>query len=83
MCYLEPCFGVQLPLVVDLCRGRTSPLTGKPVIVVGAGGIVDGRGLAMTLTMGCGGAWVGTRFVSYPLLAKPKHDSCFSTPKLI
>lgn len=59
-------FWRKLPMVVDLCRGRTSPLTGNPVIVVGAGGIVDGRGLAMALTMGCGGAWVGTRFVPAP-----------------
>jgi len=58
--------GVLLPGVVDRVRGRTSPLTGEQVIVVGAGGIVDGRGLAAALGYGCSGAWVGTRFLATP-----------------
>ena len=33
-------------------------------MVVGAGGIFDGRGLAMALTAGCSGVWVGTRFIA-------------------
>ena len=33
---------VLLPMVVDLARGKRSPLTGKPIQVVAAGGIVDG-----------------------------------------
>jgi len=53
-----------LPKVVDVCRGHKSPLTGGPVLVVGAGGIFDGRGLAMALTAGCSGVWVGTRFIA-------------------
>ena len=44
--------------VVDLCRGRLSRLTGKEVPVVAAGGIVDGRGLAMALALGAAGVWV-------------------------
>ena len=48
--------------MVDLCRGRKSPLTGEDVLVLGAGGIYDGRGLAMALSYGCAGVWVGTRF---------------------
>merc|ERR1712232_1357105 len=44
---------ILLPKVVDAVRGKTSPLTGGPVLVVGAGGIFDGRGLAMSLAMGC------------------------------
>jgi len=55
---------ILLPKVVDECRGKLSPLTGKNVMVVGAGGIFDGRGLAMALTMGCDGVWVGTRFIA-------------------
>merc|ERR1712232_213023 len=55
---------ILLPKVVDMCRGHTSPLTGGPVLVVGAGGIFDGRGLAMALTAGCSGVWVGTRFIA-------------------
>merc|ERR1712139_407760 len=50
--------------VVDAVRGHKSPLTGEQVLVVGAGGIFDGRGLAMALTAGCSGVWVGTRFIA-------------------
>merc|ERR1712100_680712 len=55
---------ILLPKVVDICRGHKSPLTGGPVLVVGAGGIFDGRGLAMALCAGCSGVWVGTRFIA-------------------
>lgn len=55
---------ILIPKVVDACRGRKSPLTGGPVHVVAAGGIFDGRGLAMALSMGAVGVWVGTRFVA-------------------
>jgi len=53
-----------IPACVDLCKGHTSPLTGKPVYVVAAGGIYDGRGLAMSLCLGAQAVWVGTRFVA-------------------
>merc|ERR1712151_647952 len=55
---------ILLPKVVDAVRGKTSPLTGGPVLVVGAGGIFDGRGLAASLAMGCSAVWVGTRFIA-------------------
>lgn len=55
---------ILLPKVVDTVRGKMSPLTGRPVQVVGAGGIFDGRGLAACLAMGCSGVWVGTRFIA-------------------
>jgi len=55
---------ILLPKVVDAVRGKTSPLTGGPVLVVGAGGIFDGRGLASALAVGCSGVWVGTRFIA-------------------
>merc|ERR1712039_915776 len=55
---------ILLPQVVSLCKGKTSPLTGGPVLIVGAGGIFDGRGLAASLAMGCSGVWVGTRFIA-------------------
>jgi len=53
-----------IPLVVDACKGARSPLTGQPVYVVAAGGIFDGRGLAMSLALGAEAVWVGTRFVA-------------------
>eukprot|EP00808_Paulinella_micropora_P027214 g6072.t1 len=68
---------VLLPLMVDHCRGKISPFTGKKrhglSLVVGAGGIFDGRGLAMTLSYGCVGVWVGTRFVASTEASAPKR----------
>jgi len=55
---------ILIPMVVDRCRGRKSPLTGKQVPVIAAGGIFDGRGLAMALSLGADAVWVGTRFVA-------------------
>merc|ERR1712084_80550 len=55
---------ILLPKVVEAVQGKTSPLTGGPVLVVGAGGIYDGRGLALALAVGCSGVWVGTRFIA-------------------
>ena len=46
---------VLLPAAIDAA---------SPVPVLAAGGIGDGRGLAAALTMGCVGAWVGTRFLT-------------------
>lgn len=57
-------FSILIPAVVDLCKDARSPLTGEPVIVVAAGGIADGRGLAASLAYGASGVWVGTRFVA-------------------
>jgi len=55
---------VLLPQVVDMCSKKTSALTGGPVMVVGAGGIYAGRGLAMALSLGASAVWVGTRFIA-------------------
>lgn len=55
---------ILIPAVVDVARRYTSPLTGKPALVVAAGGISDGRGLASSLMQGAVGVWVGTRFVA-------------------
>ncbi|KXT08569.1 hypothetical protein AC579_8312 [Pseudocercospora musae] len=55
---------ILIPSVVDVARQYTSPLTGKPALVVAAGGIYNGRSLAAMLSFGAVGAWVGTRFVA-------------------
>merc|ERR1719335_1832091 len=47
----EVATSILIPMVVDMCRGRMSPLTGKQVLVVAAGGIFDGRGLAMSMAL--------------------------------
>ncbi|KAL9112397.1 MAG: hypothetical protein Q9227_003239 [Pyrenula ochraceoflavens] len=55
---------ILIPAVVDVASKFKSPLTGKPAMVVAAGGIYDGRGLASSLMQGAVGVWVGTRFVA-------------------
>jgi NAD(P)H-dependent flavin oxidoreductase YrpB (nitropropane dioxygenase family) len=55
---------VLLPLCVDACRGKKSPLTGKDIIVVAGGGMYNGRSLAAALSLGASGVWVGTRFIA-------------------
>jgi len=54
-----------VPACVDVARRYHPPaLKGQVGMVVAAGGIFDGRGLAAALMMGAVGAWVGTRFVA-------------------
>lgn len=66
---------VLIPSVVDLCKNAKSKLTGGPVLVVAAGGIFDGRGLAAALTWGAQGVWVGTRFIcAKEAGAPPRHQ---------
>mmetsp|Transcript_78375 Transcript_78375/g.199227 ORF Transcript_78375/g.199227 Transcript_78375/m.199227 type:complete len:368 (+) Transcript_78375:59-1162(+) len=63
---------ILIPMCVDLVKGRKSPLTGKQVPIVAAGGIYDGRGLAMSLSLGADAVWVGTRFVASIESGSPK-----------
>ena len=55
---------ILIPAVVDVANNFKSPLTGKQAMVVAAGGIYDGRGMASSLMQGAVGVWVGTRFVA-------------------
>lgn len=60
------------PRVVDLCKGKKSPLTGKPILTIAAGGIWRGKSLAASLMYGSDGVWVGTRFVACTESGAPK-----------
>lgn len=55
---------ILIPAVVDVAQRYRSPLTGRRAMVLAAGGIYDGRGLASSLMQGAVGVWVGTRFVA-------------------
>lgn len=54
-----------VPQVVELCKGHKN-FFGTDVLVVAAGGIYDGRGLAASLSMGAAGIWCGTAFLATP-----------------
>ncbi|KAE9403493.1 2-nitropropane dioxygenase [Gymnopus androsaceus JB14] len=64
---------VLIPACVDAVKGRKSPLTGKPVYVVGAGAVYDGRSLAANLMWGAQAVWVGTRFVASKEAGAPQY----------
>ncbi|KDQ15111.1 hypothetical protein BOTBODRAFT_158740 [Botryobasidium botryosum FD-172 SS1] len=66
-------FTILIPACVDAVKGAKSPLTGRPVHVIAAGGIYDGRGLAAALMYGAQAAWVGTRFVAAEESGAPKR----------
>lgn len=56
---------VLIPAVVDVARQYKPPmLKGSTAMVVAAGGISNGRGLASSLMQGAVAVWVGTRFVA-------------------
>jgi len=64
---------VLIPACVDIVKGKKSPLTGKPVYVIGAGAVHDGRALAANLMWGAQAVWVGTRFVASKEAGAPKY----------
>ncbi|SPN98583.1 related to FMN-dependent 2-nitropropane dioxygenase [Cephalotrichum gorgonifer] len=63
---------VLIPACVEAVKGHKSPLTGKPVQVVAAGGIYNGQMLASALMMGASAVWVGTRFILTDEAGAPK-----------
>jgi len=71
---------VLIPTVVELCKGKKSPLTGKDVLVVAAGGMYNGKSLAAALMWGAAGVWVGTRFILCEEAGAPKaHQEAVRT----
>jgi NAD(P)H-dependent flavin oxidoreductase YrpB (nitropropane dioxygenase family) len=54
---------VLIPACADICKRYVSPQTSKPVTLVAAGGINDGRSVAAALMLGASGVWIGTRFI--------------------
>lgn len=71
---------ILIPTVVELCKNTKSPLTGKPVTVVAAGGIFNGKSLAASLMMGAQAVWVGTRFILADEAGAPKaHQEAVRT----
>ena len=71
---------ILIPAVVKLCEGKTSPMTGKPVQVVAAGGIYNGQTVAAALMLGASAVWVGTRFILTDEAGAPKaHQEAVRT----
>lgn len=65
---------------MEFVQGKKSPLNGKPVTVVAAGGIYNGKSLAAALMMGASAVWVGTRFILADETGAPKaHQEAVRT----
>lgn len=71
---------VLIPTVVELCRGKKSPLTGQDVQVIAAGGLFNGQSVAAALMLGASAVWIGTRFVLCEEAGAPKaHQDAIQT----
>ncbi|KAI9800822.1 MAG: hypothetical protein M1825_003605 [Sarcosagium campestre] len=71
---------VLIPTVVQLCKGKKSPLTGEDVQVIAAGGLFNGQSLAAALMLGANAVWIGTRFVLSEEAGAPKaHQEAVRT----
>ncbi|MCJ1434567.1 hypothetical protein MMC27_003936 [Xylographa pallens] len=71
---------ILIPTVVQMVKGKTSPMTGDPVQVVAAGGLFNGQSLAAALMLGASAVWIGTRFVLSEEAGAPKaHQEAVRT----
>jgi NAD(P)H-dependent flavin oxidoreductase YrpB (nitropropane dioxygenase family) len=65
---------VLIPACVSAAKQYKSPITGKPPLVVAAGGIATGAGVAAALMLGASAVWIGTRFVTATEAGATKRD---------
>ena len=71
---------ILIPTVVQMVKGKASPMTGDPVQVVAAGGLFNGQSLAAALMLGASAVWIGTRFVLSEEAGAPKaHQEAVRT----
>ncbi|KAK5138164.1 hypothetical protein LTR08_004859 [Meristemomyces frigidus] len=71
---------ILIPTVVALCKDKVSPMTGRPVQVVAAGGLFNGQSLAAAMALGASAVWIGTRFVLSEEAGAPKaHQEAVRT----
>ncbi|KAI9755893.1 MAG: translation initiation factor eIF3 subunit g [Chaenotheca gracillima] len=71
---------ILIPTVAAMCRGKKSPLTGKDVQVIAAGGLFNGQSVAAALMLGANAVWIGTRFVLSEEAGAPKaHQEAVRT----
>ncbi|GAB7351185.1 hypothetical protein MBLNU459_g1630t1 [Dothideomycetes sp. NU459] len=71
---------ILIPTVAKLVAGHKSPMTGKPVQVIAAGGLFNGQSLAAALMLGASAVWIGTRFVLSEEAGAPKaHQEAVRT----
>lgn len=61
-----------IPTVAKLVEGHKSPMTGKPVQVIAAGGLYNGQSVAASLMLGASAVWIGTRFILSEEAGAPK-----------
>lgn len=71
---------ILIPTVVEMVKGKTSPMTGSQVQVIAAGGLFNGQSLAAALMLGATAVWIGTRFILSDEAGAPKaHQNAVQT----